>query len=333
MTAHRLVVPSVACLIWLALGCGSSADTQDDAGDSSDASILLTDENNYSSTATLSIPSVETAPAADLSICWSEVTSDLECHEVLPESDLDNVALLRFLHLSEEGVEARLTSGQLAQSEVDGYLDYQTDHQSTCATLSQLTLFGTPVDVEQEYVESSDHTYLLLFAQGTTPGVGARSMIFVRPTASSSNTTVNAVSGCGLLDFSAELASAEPVQIPVEGPWLVDWRNVTRDAQGNPLPTTSIDSVLLGFYENLTVEQLEASIMDLELSATALWEVELAGGRTADLATATDRETGDLFPGFERTADGTWLLGLMCSTCQNPAPVLLSVLEPISGAD
>ena len=70
---------------------------------------------------------------------------------------------------------------------------------------------------------------------------------------------------------------------------------------------------------------------DLELNATTLWDVQLAGGRTADLSTAVERGTGAPFSGFARSSTGVWLLALLCSTCQNPAPVLLTVLEPGGG--
>ena len=43
---------------------------------------------------------------------------------------------------------------------------------------------------------------------------------------------------------------------------------------------------------------------------------------------ATARDGGGAFPGFDTDADGVWLVGLLCSGCQNPAPVVLSILEP-----
>jgi hypothetical protein len=61
---------------------------------------------------------------------------------------------------------------------------------------------------------------------------------------------------------------------------------------------------------------------------TKLWELPLTGGRTADLSKATLRGSGTAFPGFSTTEPGVWMLGLMCSTCQNPAPLLLTVVEP-----
>jgi hypothetical protein len=36
------------------------------------------------------------------------------------------------------------------------------------------------------------------------------------------------------------------------------------------------------------------------------------------------------FAGFSRN-DGIWALGLLCTTCQNPAPVVLTILEPSDG--
>ena len=310
-----------------------STDAMDEQDDGARGNVLLRDEHNYASTSSLTIPTIETAPAADLEICWPEAVSDIRCHDVEPRDDVDTVALLRFLHLSEADVEEKLTSGELPMSEVDGYLEYLTEGESTCAPLSAMTFFGTPIEIEKEYVESDDHTYLMLFANGTTPGVGARTMVFVKPTANSTNTRVDAPEGCGFLEFSADLASADALSIPEDGPWVVDWRDVTRDSQGNDLLYQSIDSVVVGFFAQMSVAEVEAQILDLELIATSLWEVELARGRTADLAEARGRDGSGAFPGFARDEDGVWLLGLMCSTCQNPSPLVLVVLEPSAGGE
>jgi hypothetical protein len=320
----------LVCAAQCLLGC-ESTDLSEKEDTSARGNILLRDENNYRSDSSLTIPTLETASGTDLDICWSDVTRDLQCHDVAPREDLDNVALLRFRGLSEDQVEQRLTGGQLAMSEVDGYLEYRTDHESTCAKLSSMTLFGTEIEVDEEYTESDNHTYLLLFAVGTTPGVGARSMVFIKPTSNSSNTKVDAQQSCGFLDFSAELAAADPVRVPMEGPWIVDWRDIDDDSQGLPLAYEAIDGVLLGFYEGQTPEELETNIFNLETDATELYEIELEGGRTADLSKAKPRGGGSRFAGFGR-GEGTWLLGLTCSTCQNPAPLVLSVLEPTEDA-
>ena len=316
----------------IALACAlfscESTDGEKDGDDGARGNIVLLDEHNYRTTSSLTLPVIETASGTDLDICWDQVEKDIQCHDVSAQADLDTVALLRFLHLSKEEVEAKLTSGQLDQSEVDGYLEYLTDHESTCAPLSAMTFFETPIDIEEEYVESDDHKYLLLFAEGTTPGVGARTMVFLEPTANSTNTEVNAESGCGTLEFSAELSDVTNIEVPVDGPWVIDWRDLTEDGQGNEIVFEAIDGVLVGFYEGMTVTEIEEQMLDLELIATSLWEIDLDGGRTADLADARGRDGAGRFPGFEREEEGVWLLGLMCSTCQNPSPLLLGVIEP-----
>jgi hypothetical protein len=320
-----------APLGWTALllvsfaACGGTAEPA--PAPAPDAPILLTDENNYRAVAGLTIPTVQTAPAVDLDLCFDGVTSDLQCHDVDPIADIDTVGLLRMFHLDEDEIEARLANDELSQSEVDGYVDYPTDHTSTCAKLSNLSFFETKVALEEEYVESTDRTYLLLFASGAAAGRGARSMTFIQPTKSSENTRVDAPSGCGIVDFSADLSSATPVVVPPRGTFSVEWRGVSVNGLGNPFAHGGVDRMLIGFYAGKTVADLEAQVFDLELIATELYDQKLAA-RSADLGLATERTTGAPFTGIEREEAGTWVLALLCSTCQSPAPLLLSVLLP-----
>src|SRR5262249_51905109 len=111
------------------------------------------------------------------------------------------------------------------------------------------------------------------------------------------------------------------------------WRAVTVDGLGNPIFANSVDRILLAYYEGMTPQDLESEIFDIEMIATDIWEIQdYGGGRSAHLRNArhrqANREHGDYFDGFGGRPEGTWLLGLMCSTCQNPAPVVLSVLAP-----
>lgn len=319
---------SLICALGALGGCGSSQNGDGDGSSGGGDAILLHDENNYTSESSLSIPTVETSPATDLDICWSDVSEDIQCHGLDAQQDLDNVSLLRILNLSKQEVEDKLAGPGLAGPDVAGYVDYHTDHDSTCAKLSDLSFVGTEINLEEQYVESEDYTYMLLFTEGTNPGIGARTMLFLDPTSSSSNTQVDAQAGCGFLDFSAHLASVEPLAMPMAGPWMLDWRNVTADGLGNDIVYESIDSALVGFFEGMSLSEIEADIFNLEDNATTLWELELTGGRTADLAGAKNRESGEAFDGFATDTEGVWLLALLCSTCPNPAPVVLTVLEP-----
>jgi hypothetical protein len=313
----------------------SEAPSPDEPGEN--AAIALGDANNYTTRSELSIPTVEVAADTDISICWGDLSSDLMCHGVEPTEHIDNVGMLRFLHLSEADVEARLTAGELSQSEVSGYLEYPTEGQETCTNLSSMSFLGTPIELDQEFVEGEEHVYMLIFTTGTSPGVGARSMVFVRPTSGSSNREVAAPDGCELLDFEADLQGAEPVRVPRAGPWEVTWRSLDRDGGGNEVPFSRIDRLLLAFYEGRDVGYLEDNILDIELLASSVWELPLDNQREANLSDARLRDStsedgsadaAPAFEGFDTEAEGVWLLGLFCSTCQNPAPVLLSIVEP-----
>jgi len=320
------ISPLLAAALLLPAGCGSSSKPDDARGN-----IIVLDEHNYKTTASLAIPTVETAAATDLDICWTDVATDIQCHGLSAQADLDNVSLLRISHLSEEQVEVRLAQGTLTQSEVAGYLDFHTDHSATCTKLSKLSFFGTLIKVTEEYVEDPDFTYLLLFSKGTTPGLGARAMTFIKPTATSTNTAVAASAGCGMLDFTADLHTATSLPVPAAGPWVLDWRDITRDGQGNAVPFEKIDGVTVGFYAGKTAADLEAKIFDIEMIATTLWDLKLTSGRTADLALAKDRATGAAFAGFDGAETGTWMVALTCSRCQTPAPIVLAILAPTAG--
>jgi hypothetical protein len=290
--------------------------------------VLIRDANNYRATSTLSITSVETASAVDLDICWSELRSDLLCHPVAPDTEIDNVAMLRVARLSEAEIEAQLAADDLKQSSVDGYADYPTSDGVTCTRLSSFSFFDTDIDLEENYAPSDGRNYLLLFTTGTALGVGARSMLFLKPTADSDRVRVDAPSGCGALEFAADLAAAEPLVLPARGPWLLDWRELVHNGLGNEALPNAIDRALLGFYAQRTLSDLEDGIFDLQTLATELYAIELAGERETDLSFAREATTGAPFAGFERERDGIWLFGLLCGTCRNPAPVLLSPVLP-----
>ena len=309
----------------LSLGCSSE---EDDDGGTEPQTIALTDANNYTSTSALTIPTFETASGVDVDICWADLVEDIQCHELDPVADLDQVSMLRLLNLTEDEIEAHIAADDLPQSAVAGYVSVETDHETSCTKLSAMTLRGTEIDLSVEYVENEATTYMLLFAEGTTIGQGARSMAFLKPTADSDVARVDVGTGCGVLEFEADLGSPETVPVRKNGPHVLDWSELETDGQGKPIIFQKIDRVVLGFYAGASVSEIQENIFDLEIMATELYEIDLAGERTAELSLATERDSGDAFGGFDRDEEGVWLAGLICSQCRNPAPLVLSVLEP-----
>ncbi len=78
--------------------------------------VVLHDANNYAATASLSIPVVQTAPGADLRICWSSLAKDLRCHDLVPTIDIDNVAFMQIPNVTRNEVAGELLVGQLEQT-------------------------------------------------------------------------------------------------------------------------------------------------------------------------------------------------------------------------
>lgn len=298
------------------LACGDKAD---DSG-AVEANIFLADANNFSYTGDISVPSITTRSGADVEVCWGDLSKDLQCHDLDPVNEIDNVGLVRFPHMSQAEVEVGLSENSLLQSDISGYVEWNTNHSDTCINLSQLSFFGTTIDITAEYTESGG-TYMLLLAEGLEPGVGARMITFLAPSEASDVGSVSLEdNGCELLDFEAELETLTPAAAPASGPWVVDWSALTRDGLGAEVTLESIDGLMLAFYEGKSAADLEASFLDLEQIATTLHQVNLEGGTVYDLSQVSG------FSGF--TGSGTWVLALTCSRCYNPAPVFLTIVEP-----
>ena len=313
------------------------------AGSGGSAAVNATkidDSNNYQTVSVLALPaSVETA-ASDLEICWKDLTTDIRCHAVDPKRDINNVTLLRFENKSQKEVEILLGAGEIPINKLDAYFEYEPPKdvasRTACASLSEFSRVGQPIDISTEFVAKSSYTYLLVFAHGSNPGVETVTMTFVSPSDSATNTSVDAPdnatenqpSGCGSLTFTPDIVSAKPLEIPAAGPWNLDWSGVTLDGNGNPFAFGSVDGLMLAFYQDMTAADLQENILDLEQLATTLWQGELLGETEADLANLKEKGSGKAFAGFDTKLNGVWALAMLCSTCQNPAPLILTVVEP-----
>jgi hypothetical protein len=290
--------------------------------------IYLYDENNHVSEVSFSIPIVETASGVDLDVCWTDATSDLTCAEVDPRREIEAVEMIRFRTPNEQDVARLLAMGELSQESLDGYVSVETDRVSTCTSLSSLTNFGTVVDVSEEYVDGG-FTYLFGFNRSTSPANGWVTMVFARPSASSENTRLDAPPGCNVRTVTANLTTIEPVNVPFEGPWIVDFSNVTLDAQGNPFASANIDSVTLWFVAGGTPSNLQERTASLDSIATESYGAEHAGGRSVNLSQLSNLRDGRPFSTFRTDEVGIWLFGLRCTVCMHDLPQVLAIFEPV----
>jgi hypothetical protein len=329
----------VSCLFatQLLMACGSPST----GGTQPVGNVVLRDANNYMSTGSLTIPVIQTAPAADLQICWSNLAKNLLCHDIISGTDtsIDNVGFAKIPHLEMMDVEQRLATGKDVTNLVATYGQIKTSQTTgSCTMLSALanqTSTASPLIVPAtDYTEMSTTQYLLLFTHGTVEGAGAQAMAFIQPTSTapgSANMMVDAPDACAsnppVLSFSAVLGTS--VSISAAGDWKVDWSTLTKDSFGNTLDfaRTKIDKVEVGFYQGKTPADLTTNFLDLDQPTfyTSLYTVAVpAGQKYVDLKGAKDASGATL--GFTPT-DGTWAVAVLCSTCSVPAPVALTVLE------
>jgi hypothetical protein len=293
--------------------------------------VALADANNYTSVSMLTIPKVSTKAGADLNVCWDGISKDILCHDITTGNTIDNVAFLQIPNMSEDAASKKLAAGQLDPNIVMVYGDYHTAGASSkCVNLSQLKLGGKVIDPATDFVAATNKIYMMLFATGTTPGIGARSMVFLEPSDTSTNTTVMAPDGCSsnILDFNATLGAVSTISATDSTKWTVGWSDVTKDSFGNAIPFSHLKRVLLGFYQGMSVQNLQEHFLDIQQTATTMYEVAVVpGDKFVDLKDAKVQGGTTAFPGFTQT-DGTWMVAVMCDDCQLPAPPILSVLMP-----
>jgi len=310
-------------LLPLLAGCPGEGDDTAKAVECSSGTLALSDANNYTASGTLDVPYIETASGVDVEVCWDALTEDIQCHDLDPMVDIDNLGLVRLGESTEVEVEAAIAANTLNQSSVTGYVEYSPEDGTTCANLVDFSFLGTPVDVPSEYTEANG-LFMMLLTTGTSPGVGARMLQFFQPREASDVTRVDVGAGCGVLDFDGDLEGLTPV-CTGDPAVVMDWSAITRDSQGADVDFGNIDGAMLGFYEGMSLTDLESQFLDLMLIGTATWTAELDSVTSVSLGELTDA-SGAAFTGF--SGDGTWLFALTCSRCSNPAPIFLTVVVP-----
>lgn len=304
--------------------CGSGEETKK----AINGNVAMTDENNYTATSSMKIPTVQTKAGADLDICWDKLTQDFQCHDMVPSQDITAVSFARFLAISAKEITELIANGRdFDPYDYKQFLVKERAPGTTCTKLTSLNVGGKgAVAPATEYVVASDKTYMLFFSNGSIIGTGGRSMVFLEPSTTSDVTSVSAPSGCGMLDFEANLTDLKKLDIPTDGPWVLDWSQITRDGLNNQVFFQNIDSLMFAYYAGKTPSDLKEKFLDLEVIPDLYYDMEIpVGDKHADLADGKAKD-GSKFSGFTRT-DGTWLVALRCSACKIPTPVALGIFN------
>lgn len=299
-------------------GVGADSEAQGQGG------TQLGNANNYVFSGHLTIPSFPLAAGEDVSLDWSTLSRDLQCHAIDPVADIDNVALMVFPYLNQDEVAVGLAHDTLKQVDLGIYLSWEPGDASR-ASLSQLTFFGTEARIHEEF-DPDGATWLILLSTGVQVGVGTRTLTFIEPDSSVKTTLAEVADACDVLEYAVDLDALVPVRMPSSSPWTVEWQELTVNGQGAPFEPTRVSEVILAHFATSDIAELEANFLDLERNADRLWRGNHPAGTRVDLADLTADEDGEPFAGFE--PGGLWVFALRCATCSIPAPLALTRLVP-----
>jgi hypothetical protein len=322
-------------LVPAASACGGGA--RDLAGN---LPIVAAKANNYSFSSVLSFPSVAVAPDRELAFDWSGLSRDFLGHELDPLAEIDTVTLILW-RMTEQELQTKLNDDELVQRDVAVAATAPTQNALTRVSLFE---FGTPgrlptdppIGADQilpfldaAAYDPAEHIYTLMASTGMQIGSGTRMIQSFKLDPASENAEVVMTDASTVLDVSVDLQSLEPTPVPLGDPALtVDWSMMTENALGGEFARNSIGLVAIAHYSESPAE-LESKFLELvrydrSIIADRVWLLDVPAGERAMLQGAVG-ENGAAFEGID--AEGTWMLALFCTQCQNPAPWYLTFLS------
>jgi len=340
---NSFVAPVLVASAALLVGCSDGNSPGDDTGGTGGGgsgggnTVKLTQANNFTAMSSLMISSAPAASGQDLSICWDQLTTDIQGHAVTPATDINQVTFVPALGTTAQ-VEGWLNTGQLGNSKISGGGAYvfKPNGSSTCAMLSQFSVVGNDASKYKpsDFKTQDGISYLVVFNTGMQLGLGARTMLFLTPSTSETNTMIKVTNTSSTLSYHADLHDLVKPTFDATKPPVIDWSAVTLDGQGITIDKSAVSRVLVGFYKGKAVSNLEAGFLNLDQKTeaaggpTVSWQLSISSGQTANLAAAVGRNNEPPLTSFAMTDQGTWLFGGFCDGCQNPAPVIVTILDP-----
>jgi len=275
----------------------------------------LTDAQNYAYTSELSIGELPLPELVDSTVRWDGLTRDLRGDALDP---IDEARLIAFRDLAPDEIAWALSHDALYQADVALYVTCATT-AGRCA-LSEFGMMGNALGI-QDYFEAGSATWLLVLGQAG--GLQVEGLAFLSPQADGAAPEAVVTDDTSRLDVEVDLHSLTPVVVaPFETGIRLDWSGLAHDGLGDALDPDTVDELWVGRFAQ-TPAELEVRIFELESLAESSWTAIVSGTTSASL---TQLEGTAPFAGIDRT--GTWVAALRCHGCTNPAPRLLTFLEP-----
>lgn len=289
-----------------------------------DGAFDVTDANNYRYTSALDISTQEVRLARDAAVDWSALTTDLLGHPMDAAADADLVWLLSFPHLSHEQLAEKLVEEDLDQEDVGVFATFDNSESAvTSAYLSEFFVLNNPF-LPEEYFIDPEATWLIRVTTGTFSEAENRMLQFVSPTEASDGDRIVVTDDSTALQLEVDLRSLDAFAITEQEAYSIDWSALTVHANGTTLDLDDLDELMIARYDDRALGDLEADFVNIDRTADAIYTADVFGLDRTPLSAAVDA-SGAAFSAFG--ADSLWLLALRCSSCLNPAPPFLTVVE------
>jgi len=344
MKIRSVLSAAVVSLPLLAAACSSSGGGSQPIMCTGGSALVANEINDYAFSSTFTLTPVSVKPMSNLAFDWGSLTKDFLGHSLSATTDVNTVSVLIFgPGVPLMSLAPKLNDDSLSQTDV--YIvpppSVMPSGGQTTAMLYDFTLNGTaiPMDMINSYFDPTvltpdKYSFMVAAANGTTIGQGFRMLQTFQLDASSSNTTIKLTNDSTKLSYSANLHNLTITGVPSGTAALtLDWSAMVAAGAKNALGATFKDgyitNAIVGHYTE-TPAELEAKFLDLNLIAepNQYFGAALTSSTMLDFMTLKDMASGAPFTGIDDT--GTWLVGLICGNCRNPAPWDMTILKPCS---
>jgi hypothetical protein len=294
--------------------------------------LVASEANNYNIASSLGLVAVTVKGLADLTFDWSNATVDLRGRTMVPATDIAMVSVWVF-NLNLKGLQTKLNNDSLMQVDLAVVpLVYYPDGGRQTAKLSEFTLNGTAVDFTTllAYFDPAAYpvassSYAMMVSSSKTLGQDTLMIQAFQLDSAATSTTIAMGPDSTSLTIAADLRSLTPTAVPVGRAALsLDFGWMSKNAMGFDWYSSAISSAVIGRYTQSLAELEGSAFPNLDRVAAELFQGKVTT-TSVDLATL-QTAGGKSFAGIDDTS--TWLLGLLCDSCSNPAPWYITVLRP-----
>lgn len=282
--------------------------------------LVVTDALNYSYSETWSLPVQEVRAQQDILISWADLDVDA-WGEARQPSLYERMVVLE-LGWPAADVPAALASDDLHGTELVSQWTAELSG-AVFADLSEASAGGYSLDPASLLLEQQGKSWLVGIGMADGERVDIKSGVVLVP--DDQGTELRADLGAASASYTSSFADTPLQTSELHELFTVDWRGVATSAYGADFDRFLADELFIGHWADGTSPQtLATQIHGLRSTASGWWTMDVEGDREARLEIARDAQGGN-FPGF--TAQGTWVLGVRCSTCLGPAPHWMTVVE------